>query len=121
MAQYKPILIACPQYGRLVRGSYACDERGQYLLGPDGTFLLKLVHCGQNGGRCMSTLCALHRYNCGGNGTWFPGHILAARPRRRRTPRPARTPVQALPSGQSSPIAEPGDWDLATGGTDLLC
>lgn len=95
MAEYKPILIACPQYGRLVRGTYACDPSGSYLLGRDGTFILKLVRCGQCGGQCAATLCALHRYNLGGNGTWFPGHILAAPKRRNRARFVARGPEPA--------------------------
>ena len=106
MAEYKPILIACPQYGKLVRGSYACDDRGSYLLGPDGKFILKLVRCSQDGGRCMATLCALHRYNLGGNGTWFPGHILAA-PRRRKSagaPRRPRAPAMSVSSASATDV-----------------
>ena len=91
MANSKPILIACPQYRTLVGGTYQCDEAGRYRFGPDGTFDLKLAECGQHGGRCMETLCALHRYNRGGPETWYPGRVLAA-PDRSRTPR-ARQPT----------------------------
>ena len=99
MAKSKPILIACPQYGTLVDGTYQCDETGAYRLGPDGTFDLKLVRCSQHGGRCMETLCALHRYNRGGPDTWYPGRVLAMadRPKRRRTRRP-RSPAGDGPS-----------------------
>lgn len=108
MARYKTILIACPQHGKLVRGAYACDESGSYLLGREGKFMLSLVRCTQDGGRCMATLCALHRYNRGGSGTWFPGHILAA-PKRRR---PARPPGRPPAPATGSPNA---------GATDVLC
>ena len=87
MAAYKPILIGCPQYRRVVRGTYECDERGSYLLGPGGTFVLHRARCGQYGGRCMQTLCALHRYNRRGIGSWYPIGIWAVPdpPKRRRT------------------------------------
>jgi hypothetical protein len=107
MGQHRPILIACPQYGRLVRGTYACDPAGGYVLGPEGRFLLNRVRCAQQEGRCMETLCALHRFNRGGPGTWFPGRVLAAPQRRRRTPRP-EPPVPA-PRQASEP------------NTDILC
>jgi len=73
MEKRKAILIPCPQYGRLVRGSCACDEEGRYRRGPEGEFILDHVRCDQLGGRCMETLCALHRHNRRGPGTWFPG------------------------------------------------
>ena len=68
----KPILIGCPQHNLLVRGQYDCDETGQYLLAANGGFEMDRVTCGQWGGRCMQTLCALHRYNRRGRGTWLP-------------------------------------------------
>lgn len=95
MAASKPILIACPQHGKLVRGTYGCDRSGRYRLGPGGRFVLGLVRCGQDGGRCMQTLCALHRYNRGGPSAWYPGRILAAPDRKA----PARSPRRgAAPS-----------------------
>ncbi len=81
----KPVLIGCPQYQRPVRGSYACGADGEYLLGPGGEFLVEHVRCGHNGGRCMQTLCVLHRYNRGGPGAWYPGTIRATRQGRRRS------------------------------------
>lgn len=79
-------MIGCPQYGKLVRGSYKCDERGAYKLAPDGQFLLQFARCSQQDGRCMETLCALHRYNRRGLGTWYPDRLLAM-PDRRAAPR----------------------------------
>jgi len=82
---HKPIWIGCPQYGRRVRGTYDCDEAGRYRLGPGGGFVLEHTRCGQDAGRCAQTLCALHRYNRRGPGTWYPSHIQAAPgPKRRR-------------------------------------
>lgn len=78
MAKRKAILIACPQYLRLVRGTYECDPSGRYPLDEQGHFMLYRVRCGQHGGRCMQTLCALHRYNRLGKGSWYPERILAA-------------------------------------------
>ena len=99
MAKHKPILIGCPQYHKLVRGKYECGDDGRYLLAPDGTFALQRVMCGQYGGRCMQTLCALHRFNRRHAATWFPSEILAAddpAPARTRkpAPKPARTDGQ---------------------------
>jgi hypothetical protein len=92
MAKHKPILIGCPQHRRLIRGSYECDGDGRYRLGPDGAFVLQRVRCGHNGGRCMQTLCVLHRFNQGGAASWYPSQILALdeppTPRRRRRPSP---------------------------------
>jgi hypothetical protein len=82
-AKRKPILIGCPQYLRLVRGTYACDEHGRYALGRGGEFLLERARCDQLGGRCMQTLCALHRYNRRGPTTWYPYRLLAMRQRTR--------------------------------------
>ena len=79
VAKRKPVLIGCPQYRELVRGSYECDESGRYMLGAEGQFVLRLVRCGQRGGRCMETLCALHRFNKGGGATWYPSEVLAMR------------------------------------------
>jgi hypothetical protein len=103
MARFKPILIGCPQYGKLVRGEYACDEDGAYRLGPDGTFALALARCGHDGGRCMQTLCVLHRFNRRGGSSWYPTQILAMRQGRR-----GRRKNSGPPNGQAS------------AGTDLL-
>ena len=89
MAQRKRILIGCPQYRVLVTGSYACDGQGNYLLAPDGTFLLHHVRCDHHGGRCMQTLCVLHRYNKRGSGSWYPDRILAAPETPTSAPRPS--------------------------------
>jgi len=78
MAKRKAILIGCPQYRRLVRGTYECDEAGRYRLADDGSFVLGRVRCDQLGGRCMQTLCVLHRHNRGGSDSWYPAEILAA-------------------------------------------
>ncbi|MBS3733452.1 MAG: hypothetical protein KGY99_00805 [Phycisphaerae bacterium] len=76
----KAIVIGCPQHGKPVRGTYPCDARGRYApLGADGDFLLDYVQCDHDNGRCMQTLCALHRYNRRGPGTWYPDHVRAAR------------------------------------------
>jgi hypothetical protein len=32
----------------------------------------------------MQTLCALHRHNRRGKGTWYPSHVFAGRVPRRR-------------------------------------
>jgi hypothetical protein len=77
MAKTKPILIACPQHMEYVRGTYECDKAGRYRLGPSGQFDLARARCGQDGGRCMQTLCALHRYNRRGPGSWYPTEIRA--------------------------------------------
>ena len=106
MAKRIPILIACPQYQRLVRGDYDCDEAGNYLPGPDGQFALAHTHCRQYGGRCMQTLCVLHRHNRGGTSSWFPEKILAA-PEKKHTTRSPRPRPPAPGRGESS--------------TDLLC
>ena len=81
MARIMAIWILCPQHVKRVRGTYEADEAGQFPVGPDGEFLLAHARCGHDGGRCMETLCALHRYNARGPATWYPGGILAARPR----------------------------------------
>ena len=85
--QTRPIHIVCPEYRKIVRGKYLCGEQGEYLLGPGGRFLLERCECGQLGGRCAQTLCALHRYNRRGRNTWYPLDIFAARsPSKRKRP-----------------------------------
>jgi hypothetical protein len=91
MARPKPILIGCPQYGILVRGSYQCQEDGGCPRGPKGEFLLHRVRCEQYGGRCMQTLCVLHRHNRRGPGSWYPTGVWAMRG---GAGRPARSPAQ---------------------------
>ncbi len=77
-----PILIACPEYRKLVRGWAECDETGRPFCSGDGDFPLHAVRCNQHNGRCAQTLCALHRYNRRGRGTWYPDRVFAmpARP-----------------------------------------
>lgn len=87
MTRYRPIFIGCPQYRVLVRGEYESDESGRYRAGADGAFVLGRLRCRQYGGRCMQTLCALHRYNRQGCGSWYPAGLLAM-PERRRPPAP---------------------------------
>ena len=76
-------MIGCPQHQRLVSGTYECDEAGEYLLGADGSFVLDRARCDHRGGRCMQTLCVLHRHSRRGPKSWFPSQVVAA-PRRRR-------------------------------------
>jgi len=73
----RQILIGCPHYQRLVRGTYACGPDGDYDLAPDGSFLLERAECSHQAGRCAQTLCVLHRYNRGGPGSWYPSRLLA--------------------------------------------
>ena len=82
MERRRGILIGCPQYHCLVHGTYECDEEGDYRLSPSGEFVLERAQCGHRDGKCIQTLCALHRLNRGRNGTWFPSGIWASRPRR---------------------------------------
>jgi hypothetical protein len=77
MPKRKPILIACPEHLRFVAGTYECDESGRYKLDADGGFALTRARCGQDAGRCAQTLCALHRYNRKGPGSWYPVDIRA--------------------------------------------
>ncbi len=91
MAGRKRILIGCPQYRVLVSGTYACGERGRYLLADDGTFVLHHAQCDHHGGKCMQTLCVLHRYNRRGPSSWYPEKILAA-PQSSAPSHPAPTP-----------------------------
>jgi len=86
----QPIWIICPQHGKRVRGWYEADEAGAFRFAPDGQYLLDYARCTQDGGRCMQTLCVLHRYNRRGPESWYPERILAMPPRRRRPPRKAR-------------------------------
>ena len=46
---------------------------------PDGAFNLTLIECSQDHGRCAETLCALHRFNYRGTGTWYPDTLRAVR------------------------------------------
>lgn len=71
----RPIFIACPALRRVVRGSCAADSAGKCLCAPDGSFPLGAVSCNQDNGRCGETLCALHRYNRRGHGTWYPDRV----------------------------------------------
>jgi len=71
--------IACPHQGKIVKASYPCGADGQYLLAADGTVDLELIRCSQDGGRCAETLCALHRFNRRGAGTWYPDRIRVVR------------------------------------------
>lgn len=85
MAHRKPIWIGCPQYMKRVRGTYECDEAGRYRLGEGGKFLLELTQCSQDEGRCMQTLCALHRFNRRGPGSWYP-ELIEPMPEPKRRP-----------------------------------
>jgi hypothetical protein len=79
MEKQKAIQIGCPQYRVLVPGTYERDEHGRYVRAVDGQFLLPRVRCGQYGGKCMQTLCVLHRFNRGGSGSWYPSGVYALR------------------------------------------
>ena len=96
MPRHKGILIGCPEYHVLVRGTYECDENGRYLLDSKGAFLLAMVRCTHHGGRCAQTLCVLHRYNNRGPGSWFPDRVLAA-------------PQRSTRPGRPRPCVRPGD------------
>jgi hypothetical protein len=96
MPTSQPILIACPALRRVVRGRCAADESGRCRRGADGSFPLSAVTCGQDGGRCGETLCALHRYNRRGPGTWYPDRVWAL-----RTPPAGRNRDQPRPTGGS--------------------
>lgn len=90
MARFKHILIACPEYRVTVRGRYECNADGTYPLGPDGSYILNRVRCNQYEGRCAQTLCALHRYNNRGPGSWYPEIILTL-PEKNPTSPPPKT------------------------------
>lgn len=94
MARPQQIFILCPQYNRLVRGTYAAPVP----LGASGHYSLEHVICGHQGGRCMQTLCVLHRYNRRGPGSWYPQQVLAAPVCASRAPRKAKP----APSGGSA-------------------
>ncbi len=85
MTRRRPIWILCPQYRKRVRGWYEAGERGVFRLGPDGSYLLDYVRCTQDGGRCMQTLCVLHRFNRRGPESWYPERILTI-PARKTAP-----------------------------------
>jgi len=92
MRKTRPILIGCPQYQRMVRGTYACGPDGRFLLSADGSFAVARVRCAHDGGRCAQTLCVLHRYNRRGGSSWYPSRILAA-PQPNAPPKRARRPA----------------------------
>jgi hypothetical protein len=72
----QPILIACPQYRLAVRGTYQYGDDQTDSMQAGADYALDRVACGQYGGRCMQTLCVLHRYNNRGPGSWYPEIIL---------------------------------------------
>jgi len=100
MSRHRSILIGCPQYHCIVHGSYDCDEQGNYLLGPGGEFILAHATCGHRGGKCAQTLCALHRHNRAGQGSWFPSGIWAMRQGRAAPP----------PAPPTEPHVGQGGW-----------
>jgi len=75
----KTVEIACPHQRKIVKALYPRGPDGRYLCEADGTFNLELVECSQDDGRCAETLCALHRFNRRGAGTWYPDQIRAMR------------------------------------------
>ena len=85
----KNIEIACPHQRRVIKASYPCGPDGRYLRRAYGTFDLELVRCSQDEGRCAETLCALHRFNRRGPGTWYPDRIRTMRETKQRVGRPA--------------------------------
>ena len=97
MTRYHPIWIACPQYRKMVKGSYEVDAQGRYRLGAGGEFLLRRARCGLAGGRCTQTLCVLHKFNRGGAGSWYPEQLVPAQPPstdgRRKTSRTGDPPA----------------------------
>ena len=102
MAKYQSIQIGCPEYGGVVRGSYACDDGGKYLLGRNGEFLLNRARCGQMDGRCAQTLCAFHRFNRRGPGTWYPDRLFAAPQAAPAADKHPRTPLRDDKDNDSS-------------------
>ena len=113
MSRRKPIRIGCPQHRKLVSGSYDCDARGRYALGPDQDFLLERVRCNQDEGRCTQTLCVLHRFNRGGPGSWYPDKIMAMPEPKKRPPGPPGVPKRR----RSGPAKADDDATV----TDILC
>jgi hypothetical protein len=101
MPNWKPILIGCPQHRKLVRGRYECDEQGAYRAGPDGKFILAHARCDQDGGRCMQTLCVLHRFNRRGGSSWYPSQVLAMPSGPRKGRKTASPPSSYNPSGSA--------------------
>jgi hypothetical protein len=75
----KLVDIACPHQRKIVRANYPCHSDGRYLLTAEGNFDMELIQCTQDHGRCAETLCALHRFNRRGEGTWYPDTIRAMR------------------------------------------
>lgn len=92
MADYKPIQIACPQLHKVVRGRYPADANGGFMARSSDMLDLDLVECSQDNGRCMETLCALHRYNRRGPGTWYPDKVMIMPQRNRAQQRSSQTP-----------------------------
>ncbi|MFW6066051.1 MAG: hypothetical protein ACOC9S_04460 [Planctomycetota bacterium] len=90
MTRARPIFIACPALRRVVRGTCATDTSGNCKLAGDGSFPLDVISCSQDNGRCPETLCALHRYNRRGPGTWYPDRVwtprTSSKSRKRRDP-----------------------------------
>jgi len=87
----KTIEIACPHQRKVIKASYPCGPDGRYLCRGDGTFDLELVQCSQDDGRCAETLCALHRFNRRGAGTWYPDQIRAMREGQQPRDRPTES------------------------------
>jgi len=77
MPKHKPIWIICPQHLKRVRGWYEAGPDGAFRYTPGGEYVLDDVRCTHDGGRCMQTLCVLHRYNRRGPESWYPERILA--------------------------------------------
>jgi len=89
MTRRQAIFIICPQHVKQVRGWYEADADGRFRYAADGGYLLDFVRCTQDGGRCMQTLCVLHRFNRRGPASWYPERVLAMpRPAPRAEPRP---------------------------------
>jgi len=109
MPRRKPIWIVCPQHAKRVRGWYEAGPDGAFRFGPGETYLLESVRCSQDGGRCMQTLCVLHRYNRRGPESWYPEKVLAM-------PEPKHRASGHGPASQSTRRrgqARNGDADLA--------
>ena len=99
MTKRRPILIECPHYQKLVRGTYECDPDGHYLVAADGSFVLDRARCSHNAGRCAQTLCVLHRYNQRGGGSWYPSHLVPVGRSKRRQQASRRAGRQREGSG----------------------